>query len=270
MTKEKTDKLEEAVESLNKQFGKGTVISMSRSRAAEKVEAISTGSKAIDEITGIGGVPKGRIVEIYGTEAGGKSTLCLQIIAQAQAVGGRCCYIDIEQALDINYAAALGVNVDDLLVSQPDAGEDALDVAITMVQSGMISVVVVDSVAAIVPRAELEGDMSDQQMGLTARIMGKALRKLVHAVAATGTCCIFINQIRDKLGVMFGNPETTTGGKSLKFYASLRMDIRRISQIKKGDDIIGQNVKVKTIKNKLSAPYRTAEVALHYGKGFIE
>ena len=267
--KEKADKLEEAILSVNKQFGKGTILSMDRSRAAEPVDVISTGNTAIDALTGIGGFPRGRIIEVYGPEAGGKTTLCLQVVAQAQAAGGMAVYIDLEQSLDINYAASLGVQVEKLLISQPTAGEDALDVALAMIQSGMVSVVVLDSVAALLPRAELEGDMSDNQMGLVGRIMGKALRKMNAAISNTNTCMIFVNQIRDKLGIVFGNPETTPGGKALKFYATIRMDCRRISQIKKGDVIIGHNAKLKCIKNKLASPYRDCEVPLHYGRGFV-
>jgi recombination protein RecA len=262
-------KLEDAIASLNKQFGKGTVIPMAQSRAAEPVDAISTGTKAIDDLTGIGGIPRGRITEIYGPEAGGKSTLCLQIIAQAQAAGGICAYVDAENALDMTYASALGVKVEDLLVSQPSCGEEGLSVALGLIESGGVSVVVVDSVAALVPRAELEGDIGDAQMGLMARMMGQAMRKINSAVATTNTALIFINQVRQKLSVTFGNPETTSGGMALKFYASLRIDVRRIQQIKKGDVVIGAKTKIKTIKNKLAAPARDCEIPLIYGKGFV-
>ena len=262
-------KLTTAIESLNKTFGKGTVMPMSQSRAAEAVDVVSTGNKEIDDLTGIGGIPRGRITEIYGPEAGGKSTLCLQIIAQAQAAGGRCAYIDAENALDITYAAALGVKVEDLLVSQPSCGEEGLSVALGLIESGEIAVVVIDSVAALVPRSELEGEIGDAQMGLMARMMGQALRKMNNAVANTNTALIFINQVRQKLGVMFGNPETTSGGMALKFYASLRIDVRRIQQIKKGDVVIGAKTKIKTIKNKLAAPARDCEIQLIYGRGFI-
>ena len=262
-------KLDDAIADLNKQFGKGTVMPMSQSRAAEHVDVISTGTQAIDDLTGIGGIPRGRITEIYGPEAGGKSTLCLQIIAQAQAAGGRCAYVDAENALDITYAAALGVKVEDLLVSQPSCGEEGLSVALGLIESGEISVVVVDSVAALVPRSELEGDIGDAQMGLMARMMGQAMRKMNNAVSNTNTALIFINQVRQKLGVMFGNPETTSGGMALKFYASLRIDVRRIAQIKKGDVVIGAKTKIKTIKNKLAAPARDCEIPLIFGQGFI-
>jgi recombination protein RecA len=262
-------KLDDTIASLNKQFGKGTVMPMSQSRAAEAVDVISTGNKQIDDLTGIGGIPRGRITEIYGPEAGGKSTLCLQIIAQAQAAGGRCAYVDAENALDITYAAALGVKVEDLLVSQPSCGEEGLQVALGLIESGEIAVVVVDSVAALVPRAELEGDMGDAQMGLQARMMGQAMRKINNAVATTNCALIFINQIRDKIGVMFGNPETTSGGKALRFYASLRLTVTRIAQIKKGDDVIGAKTKIETKKNKLAAPARKCEIRLLYGQGFI-
>ena len=263
------NKLEDAIAALNKQFGKGTVMPMSQSHAAEAVDVISTGTKAIDDLTGIGGIPKGRITEIYGPEAGGKSTLRLQIIAQAQAAGGRAAYVDAENALDMTYATALGVKVDDLLVSQPSCGEEGLSVALGLIESGEISVVVVDSVAALVPRSELEGDIGDAQMGLMARMMGQAMRKMNKAVSDSNTALIFINQVRQKLGIMFGNPETTSGGMALKFYASLRMDVRRIQQIKKGDNVIGAKTKIKTIKNKLAAPAKECEVQLIYGRGFI-
>jgi recombination protein RecA len=265
----KEQALEKAIESLNKLFGKGTVMPMNQSAAAEHVDVISTGNAAIDEITGIGGIPRGRITEIYGPEAGGKSTLCLQIIAQAQKAGGKALYVDAENALDMSYASALGVNVDSLLVSQPSCGEEALEVALGMIQSNAVAVVVIDSVAALVPRSELEGDIGDAQMGLMARMMGQALRKTNNAVKDSKCALIFINQVRQKLGIMFGNPETTSGGMALRFYASLRIDIRRISQIKKGDKIIGAETKVRTVKNKLSAPARECKIALYYGQGFI-
>jgi recombination protein RecA len=262
-------KLEEAIATLNKQFGKGTVMPMSQSKAAESVDVISTGNDAINSLTGIGGIPRGRITEIYGPEAGGKSTLCLQIIAQAQAGGGRAAYVDAENALDMTYAAALGVKVDDLLVSQPSCGEEALEVANTLIQSGAITVLIVDSVAALVPRAELEGEMGDAQMGLMARMMGQAMRKMNKAVSDSNCALIFINQVRQKLGIMFGNPETTSGGMALKFYASLRIDIRRISQIKKSENVIGAETKIKTIKNKLAAPAKECKIRLLYGAGFV-
>jgi recombination protein RecA len=266
----KETQLEEAKKQVKKQFGAGAVMVLSQHSAAEEINIISTGNKAIDDLTGIGGIPRGRICEVYGPEAGGKTTLCLQIVAQAQKLGGLVLYLDAEHSLDIGYARALGVDVDKLMVSQPDCGEDALEIALTFIRSGAVMLVVVDSVAALVPRAELEGDMGDSMMGLQARLMSQAMRKLNGVVKNTDTSLVFINQTREKIGVMFGSPETTTGGKALKFYSTLRLDCRRISQIKKGDVVIGQNVKLKSAKNKLSAPYRDVEIALHYGKGFID
>jgi recombination protein RecA len=242
---------------------------MSDHSAAEPVEVISTRNNQINEITGIGGVPRGRVTEIFGPEAGGKTTLCLQLVAEAQSKGGIAAYIDAEHSLNVNYARALGVDVDKLLISQPDNGEEALEIALTLIRSGGIMIIVVDSVAALVPKSELEGEIGDAQMGVQGRMMSQAMRVMVGAVKHSGTAMVFINQVRDKIGIMFGNPETTTGGKALKFYSSMRIDIRRISQIKKSDTIIGQNVKVKIIKNKLSSPYRDAEIELVYGKGFV-
>lgn len=261
------DKLGEAIAEVNKRFGKGSLMPLNQSTASEPVEAISTGNSKIDAITGIGGVPRGRVTEIFGPESGGKTTLTLQIIAQAQKTGVAV-FIDAENALDMEYARALGVDTDRLLVSQPDTGEDALEIAQTMIRSGMVSIVVVDSVAALVPRAELEGDMGDAQMGLQARLMSQAMRKLNGSVKTTNTALVFINQVRDKLGVMFGNPETTTGGRALKFYSSLRIDVRRIAQKKKGDQVIGNEVKVKIAKNKMSAPFREEKLLLTFGLGF--
>lgn len=261
------DNLENTLAEIHKQFGKGSVRIMSDHSAAEPVQVISTRCKAIDTISGIGGIPRGRVTEIYGPEAGGKTTLCLQIMAETQAQGGLAAYIDAEHALNIDYARAVGVDVDKMLISQPDTGEDALQIVEMLIKSGGVSTVVVDSVAALVPRAELEGDMGDAQMGLQARLMSQAMRKLVSAVKSTNTALVFINQLRDKIGVMFGSPETTTGGKALKFYASMRIDIRRIQQIKKSDTVIGHIAKVKIVKNKLSAPYRDTEVQLIYGEG---
>jgi recombination protein RecA len=261
--------LDETLEEIRSQFGKGSVRVMSDHTAAEPVQTIPTRCRALDEITGIGGVPRGRITEIYGPEAGGKTTLCLQIIAEAQTQGGLVAYVDAEHALDIEYARALGVDVDKMLISQPDTGEDALQIVEMLIKSNGIAVVVVDSVAALVPRAELEGEMGDNQMGLQARLMSKAMRKLNAVTMSSKTSLIFINQVRDKIGVMFGNPETTTGGRALKFYASLRIDIRRKEQIKKGDKVIGQLDMIKIVKNKLSAPYRHVEAPLIYGKGLI-
>ena len=270
--KKSTDKqkaLELTLQQIEKQFGKGSIMKLG-DQHHENIAALATGALSLDIATGIGGIPRGRIVEIFGPESSGKTTLTLNIIARLQSTGGVAAFIDAEHALDPQYAQKIGVKVDELLISQPDSGEQALQIAEMLVRSNSVDLIVVDSVAALVPRAEIEGDMGQAQMGLQARLMSQAMRKLTAIISKSKTCIVFINQLREKIGVMFGNPETTTGGKSLKFYASLRMDIRRISQIKKGEDIIGQNVKVKTIKNKQSAPYRTAEVALHYGKGFIE
>jgi recombination protein RecA len=260
--------LDQALAGIKKQFGAGAVMPLSQSAAAEPVEVISTGCAAIDQLTGVGGIPRGRVTELFGTESSGKSTLCLQLVARAQKSGGVAAYIDVEQALDLAYAKQLGVDVDNLLVSQPDNGEEALEIALALIHSGAIALVVVDSVAALVPKAELEGDMGQPTMGLQARLMGSALRKLTAEVARSGTALVFINQLRDKLGISFGDPTVTPGGRALKFFASLRLDVRRISQIKKGDNIIGANTKIKTAKNKLSAPLKTCEVELIYGKGF--
>lgn len=265
----KDELLEQAIADCNKRFGRGTVMSLAQSRAAEPVDVISTRCKVIDEITGIGGIPRGRITEIYGPEAGGKTTLTLHLIAEAQSQGGKAAFIDAEHALDINYARDLGVDVDKLLCSQPESGEDALEVAQSLIQTGAITIIVVDSVAALVPRSELEGDMGDAQMGLVGRLMSQAMRKLNGSVSRTNTSLVFINQVRDKLGVTFGSPETTTGGRALKFYASMRIDVRRIAQIKKGDKNIGNETKVKIAKNKLAAPFREAKPSLIFGKGFI-
>jgi recombination protein RecA len=262
------DKLEVAIADVNKRFGKGSIMALSQSTASEPVDVITTGNNTINDLTGIGGFPRGRVVEVYGPESGGKTTLTLHVIAEAQKHGGMAVFIDAEHALDINYARDLGVDVDNLLVSQPDCGEDALEIAEAMIKSGEIAVVVVDSVAALVPRSELEGEMGDAQMGLQARLMSQAMRKLTVAVSRTNTCLIFINQIRDKLNVKFGSPETTTGGRALKFYASLRVDVRRIASKKKGENIIGNEVKVKIAKNKLAAPFREDTVILEFGKGF--
>jgi len=260
--------LDQAIAGIKKQFGAGAVMPLSQSAAAEPVDVISTGCTAIDTLTGVGGIPRGRITEVMGPESGGKSTLCLQCVAQAQKAGGVAAYIDVEQALDPVYAKQLGVDVDNLLVSQPGSGEEALEIALALIQSKSITIVVVDSVAALVPKAELEGEMGQPTMGLQARLMGSAMRKLTAAVARTNTAMVFINQLRDKLGITFGNPDVTPGGRALKFFSSLRLDVRRISQIKKGDNIIGANTKIKTAKNKLSAPLKTCEVELIYGKGF--
>lgn len=269
MPDKKQEALDVAIKDIRKTYGAGSIRVMSDHTAAEPVKVVSTGNLIIDDLTGIGGLPRGRIVEIYGPEAGGKTTLCLQVIAQAQKLGGKVAYIDAEHSLDINYARDLGVDVDSMLVSQPDDGEEALEIALTLIKSSSIMVVIIDSVAALVPRSELRGDMGDAQMGLQARLMSQAMRKMVGAVKSTETLLIFVNQIRERIGVLFGSPETTAGGKALKFYSTIRMDCRRISQIKKSDVIVGQNVKLKTAKNKLSSPYRDCVVELHYGKGFI-